>query len=187
MARHERGARAKKRGCIQSANPSNQHTGILTTHHSRQVIAAHDGPVLCCTICPDGSRIASSGADEHISIRDAVTGEEILTLDDALDGKGLTIKFSFDGSRLQVRCRAAQAYNSWVGWQPSCLMAEQDFRGEAMRNLSECFIQACSQICINPALIMLYDPNHLIQPDSRYTDLNQILDSCSTQRCIFSM
>ncbi len=40
---------------------------------------------------------------EHIVILNAFTGEPITNLDDAMDGKGLTIKFSFDGTRLQVK------------------------------------------------------------------------------------
>eukprot|EP00798_Chlamydomonas_sp_ICE-L_P018924 gene18924-25488_t len=68
----------------------------------REVIQAHVGPTICCTISPNGSQVASSGVDEHISIRDCITGEEILSLDDALDGRGMTMKFSFDGTRIQI-------------------------------------------------------------------------------------
>ena len=47
-------------------------------------------------------QVASSGADEHIVILDSQTGEELMCLDDAMDGKGLTIKFSFDGTRVEI-------------------------------------------------------------------------------------
>jgi hypothetical protein len=66
----------------------------------------HRGPVLCCSISPDGKRFISSGEDEHICIIDCETGAEICSLDEALDGKGLTAKFSFDGTRVQVRPRS---------------------------------------------------------------------------------
>jgi WD40 repeat protein len=46
--------------------------------------------------------VASSGADEHIVIVDTETGEQLMVLDCALDGQGLTIKFSFDGTRVQI-------------------------------------------------------------------------------------
>eukprot|EP00798_Chlamydomonas_sp_ICE-L_P021487 gene21487-28463_t len=64
-----------------------------------QVLKPHKGPVLGVTISPDGKSIASAGADEHIAIIDTSTGEEIMSLDDALEGRGMTIKFSFDGTR----------------------------------------------------------------------------------------
>eukprot|EP00798_Chlamydomonas_sp_ICE-L_P006465 gene6465-3099_t len=68
-----------------------------TKHTPTQVIrGAHNGSILSGTISPDGSMIASSGTDEHISIRCGKSGKELAALDDALDGKGLTIKFSFD-------------------------------------------------------------------------------------------
>jgi hypothetical protein len=47
-------------------------------------------------------QVATSGADEHIAILDVRTGQEVMVLDDALDGKGNTIKFSFDGTRIQI-------------------------------------------------------------------------------------
>eukprot|EP00798_Chlamydomonas_sp_ICE-L_P018883 gene18883-25441_t len=89
-----------------SAMVSGDREGIIIlwntmSHEPDKIIAAHEGAVLGCSISPDGSMIASSGEDEHISIRDSATGKEILSLDDALDGKGLSIKFSFDGTRLQ--------------------------------------------------------------------------------------
>ena len=62
----------------------------------------HNGPVLCCSISPDGKRFISSGQDEHICIIDCESGEQICSLDEALDGQGLTVKYSFDGSRVQV-------------------------------------------------------------------------------------
>ncbi|MEW5305080.1 MAG: hypothetical protein WDW36_007644 [Sanguina aurantia] len=65
-------------------------------------LQVHQGPVLCCSISPDGTKVASSGADEHIVITDAATGLEIMSLDTAMEGKGTTIKFSFDGTRVQV-------------------------------------------------------------------------------------
>ncbi len=68
-----------------------------------QVLSLHDGAVLCCGISPDGSQLISSGKDEHICVIDCETGEEVFDLDDALDGRGLTVKFSFDGTRVQVR------------------------------------------------------------------------------------
>ena len=67
-----------------------------------QVLPVHNGPVLCCSISPDGKRFISSGQDEHICIIDCESGEEICSLDEALDGQGLTVKYSFDGTRVQV-------------------------------------------------------------------------------------
>ncbi|KXZ50265.1 hypothetical protein GPECTOR_17g904 [Gonium pectorale] len=72
------------------------------THAPKQVIPAHDGAVLCCSLSPCGTMVASTGADEHIVVLDVHTGQQLATLDDAMDGKGLTIKFSFDGTRLLV-------------------------------------------------------------------------------------
>lgn len=78
-------------------------------------MAAHDGPILCCSICPDGSKVISSGRDEHICIIDCNTGEELYNLDDSLDGKGLTVKFSFDGTRVQVSGRVGRVRGkAWV-------------------------------------------------------------------------
>ncbi|KAJ9517002.1 hypothetical protein QJQ45_027353 [Haematococcus lacustris] len=68
----------------------------------QQIVAAHEGPVLCCSVSPDGSKIASSGTDEHIVILDSQSGQELFSLDDAMDGKGMTIKFSFEGSRIEI-------------------------------------------------------------------------------------
>ncbi len=62
----------------------------------------HNGPVLCCSISPSGKHFVSSGQDEHICIVDCATGEIVSTLDDALDGRGLTVKYSFDGTRVQI-------------------------------------------------------------------------------------
>jgi WD40 repeat protein len=76
-----------------------------TYRHTRQVVSAHDGAVLCCSISPDGTRLVSSGTDEHIAVIDVDTGVELFNLDESLDGKGLTAKFSFDGTRVQVRMR----------------------------------------------------------------------------------
>ena len=67
-----------------------------------QVLPVHNGPVLCCSISPDGKRFISSGQDEHICIIDCESGEEVCSLDEALDGQGLTVKYSFDGTRVQV-------------------------------------------------------------------------------------
>ncbi|EFJ51236.1 hypothetical protein VOLCADRAFT_88109 [Volvox carteri f. nagariensis] len=72
------------------------------THSPKQVIPAHDGSVLCCSLSPCGTMVASTGADEHIVILDVHEGRQLASLDDAMDGKGLTIKFSFDGTRLLV-------------------------------------------------------------------------------------
>ncbi|KAG2499706.1 hypothetical protein HYH03_002641 [Edaphochlamys debaryana] len=72
------------------------------SHVPKQVIPAHDGAVLCCSLSPCGTMVASTGADEHIVILDVHTGQQLATLDDAMDGKGLTIKFSFDGTKLLV-------------------------------------------------------------------------------------
>ncbi|KAG1679114.1 hypothetical protein FOA52_000469 [Chlamydomonas sp. UWO 241] len=72
------------------------------THECMQAIAAHTGPVLCCSISPDGRHVISSGTDEHICVIDVESGEEVFDLDDALDGQALTVKFSFDGSRVQL-------------------------------------------------------------------------------------
>ncbi|GIL81855.1 hypothetical protein Vretimale_1435 [Volvox reticuliferus] len=72
------------------------------THAPKQVIPAHDGSVLCCSLSPCGTMVASTGADEHIVILDVNEGRQLASLDDAMDGKGLTIKFSFDGTRLLV-------------------------------------------------------------------------------------
>ncbi|GFR49848.1 hypothetical protein Agub_g11948 [Astrephomene gubernaculifera] len=72
------------------------------THTPKQVIPAHDGAVMCCSLSPCGTMVASTGADEHIVILDVQTGSQLATLDDAMDGKGMTIKFSFDGTRLLV-------------------------------------------------------------------------------------
>lgn len=47
-------------------------------------------------------QVATSGADEHIAVLDVETGHELVVLDDALDGRGLTIKFSFDATRLEI-------------------------------------------------------------------------------------
>ena len=67
-----------------------------------QVLPIHNGPVLCVSMSPYGTQFISSGHDEHICIVDCDMGEKICTLDEALDGKGLTAKFSFDGTRVQV-------------------------------------------------------------------------------------
>ncbi|GIL43770.1 hypothetical protein Vafri_1390 [Volvox africanus] len=72
------------------------------THAPKQVIPAHDGSVLCCSLSPCGTMVASTGADEHIVILDVNEGRQLASLDDAMDGKGLTIKFSFDATRLLV-------------------------------------------------------------------------------------
>ena len=67
-----------------------------------QVLAIHSGPVLCVSMSPCGTQFISSGQDEHIAVFDCESGEEISCLDEILDGKGLTAKFSFDGTRIQV-------------------------------------------------------------------------------------
>eukprot|EP00798_Chlamydomonas_sp_ICE-L_P019005 gene19005-25590_t len=92
-------------GCTISSDRSriassgeDEHISIRDTA-PKLVIAVHNGPVLGCTISPDGTRIASSGEDEHISIRDSSNGKELLSLDDALDGKGLTIKLGVGGEK----------------------------------------------------------------------------------------
>ncbi len=70
-------------------------TAILNLH-------VHEGSVLCCSISPSGRHFISSGQDEHICIIDTSTGETVAMLDDALDGLGLTAKFSFDGTRVLI-------------------------------------------------------------------------------------
>jgi WD40 repeat protein len=69
---------------------------------NNQVLQIHEGPVLCCSISPSGKEFISSGQDEQICIVDCATGEKVSSLDEALDGKGLTVKYSFDGTRVQV-------------------------------------------------------------------------------------
>ncbi|GAX75027.1 hypothetical protein CEUSTIGMA_g2473.t1 [Chlamydomonas eustigma] len=72
------------------------------TQQQMQVLQIHDGPVLSCSISPSGKQFISSGQDEQICIIDCATGERISSLDEALDGKGLTVKYSFDGTRVQI-------------------------------------------------------------------------------------
>ncbi len=72
------------------------------TQEPLKTLSIHHGPVLCCSISPSGKHFISSGQDEHICIVDTLTGETVETLDNALDGRGLTAKYSFDGTRIQI-------------------------------------------------------------------------------------
>lgn len=58
-----------------------------------QVIPAHDGSVLCCSLSPCGTMVASTGADEHIVILDVHDGRQV--------GLGTCMR---ESARLLPRC-----------------------------------------------------------------------------------
>ena len=118
---------------------------------AKLVLNLHDGAVLCVSIAPDGSRIISSGRDEHVCVIDCETGDEVFNLDDALDGKGLTVKFSFDGASVQVRdqrllCSLHQSCTEpeWDGRQPG--LGGATFQDVLSRTVTDCSMMFIAMI-----------------------------------------
>jgi WD40 repeat protein len=98
--------------------------GVATTGPEPRTLGGHRGTVTSTVFSPDGKRLASTGEDGTVVVRDTSTGREIFSLPAA--GPVRSVVFSADGQRLAT----AGGDDTVTVWDAASGQSVRTFRGD---------------------------------------------------------